>query len=133
MFPQQNDLDWLLRTEWGCILKEAFDKWNYHIQSYPWLENPGGIESTWDTGSTDCENKVLYHGQCYMLLLSFWVILFAISLHGIKFSIKDHSVSEFEKIICFPKMFLDAGINFLLFPFPPVNLWIKTFYCKSTT
>ena len=68
MFPQQNNLDWSLWTGWGCIF-EVFDKRNYlwyHIKSYPWLENPGGIESTWDTESTDCESKVLYHGQCYM-------------------------------------------------------------------
>ena len=58
----------------------------------------------------------------YATFVFLTVILFAISLHGIKFSIKDYSVSEFEKIICFPKMFLDAGINFLPFPFPPVNL-----------
>ena len=32
----------------------------------------------------------------------------AISLHGIKFCVKNHSVSAFETIICFPKMFLDA-------------------------
>ena len=59
------------------------------------------------------------------------VILFAISLHGIKFWVKN-IVSAFETIICFPKMFLDAGINSLPFQSKADHLWIKIFYCQST-
>ena len=47
VFLQQHGLHQLLWTEWGRILKEAFHKGSYlwcHIQSYPWLESPGGYQ-----------------------------------------------------------------------------------------